>query len=61
MTATPEPAGPRQWTPGAGWERLKREMPHLAPELTDEDFRKADEIIAAAQRGRRHSDGQQAA
>jgi hypothetical protein len=50
VTAQPEPAGPRQWTPGAGWERLKREMPHLVPELTDEDMRKADEIIASAAR-----------
>jgi hypothetical protein len=25
-------------------------MPHLAPELTDDDMRRADEIIAAAER-----------
>jgi hypothetical protein len=50
MDNTPEPAGPRSWTPGAGWERLKREMPHLVPDLTEDDLRKADEIIAAADR-----------
>lgn len=50
MTRTSEPAGPPQWTPGAGWERLKREMPHIVVELTDDDMRKADEIIAAANR-----------
>lgn len=49
MTTSPEPAGPRQWTPGAGWARLQRENPNL-PELTDEDFRIADELIAAADR-----------
>ncbi|MGI5179516.1 hypothetical protein ACQEVZ_24615 [Dactylosporangium sp. CA-152071] len=58
MDRTPEPAGPPQWTPGAGLERLKREAPHLIPEVTDEDIRRADEIIAAA---RRHDEGQQAA
>jgi hypothetical protein len=60
MEATqPQPAGPPQWTPGAGWERIKREMPHLVPELTDEDMRKADELIAAHGAGR--GEGQQAA
>jgi hypothetical protein len=49
MTTTPEPAGPRQWTPGAGWARLQRERPDL-PELTEDDFRIADELIAAADR-----------
>lgn len=40
-----------EWTPGAGWERLKREMPHLIPaEISADDYRKADEIIAAANR-----------
>jgi hypothetical protein len=34
------------WTPGAGWERVKRTMPGMVPDLTDEDMRKADEIIA---------------
>lgn len=37
-----------QWTPGAGVERIKREMPHLIPaEISEEDQRRADEIIAA--------------
>jgi hypothetical protein len=53
-----EPAGPPQWTPGAGLKRLKREAPHLIPDVTDEDVRRADEIIAAA---RRRDEGQQAA
>ncbi|MEV8510794.1 hypothetical protein [Dactylosporangium sp. NPDC051484] len=59
MTRTLEPAGPPQWTPGAGWERLKREMPQLAPELTDEDLRIADEIIAAAKRAERQTPSQE--
>jgi hypothetical protein len=45
-----ELAEQQQWTPGAGWERLKREAPDLVPELTDEDMRRADAIIAAADR-----------
>jgi hypothetical protein len=53
-----DPAGPPRWTPGAGLERLKREAPHLIPDVTDEDVRRADEIIAAA---RRHGEAQQAA
>ncbi|WP_433213161.1 hypothetical protein ACQP00_01465 [Dactylosporangium sp. CS-047395] len=44
MTTLSEQAGPPQWTPGAGWERLQRELPHLV------DYRKADELIAAAKR-----------
>ncbi|MFI5916190.1 hypothetical protein [Dactylosporangium sp. NPDC051541] len=47
MTRTPEPAGPRQWTPGAGLERFKRET-NLVPELTQADFDKAEALIAAA-------------
>ncbi|MEV6929450.1 hypothetical protein AB0M46_33840 [Dactylosporangium sp. NPDC051485] len=50
MTKTPEPAGPREWKPGAGWERAKREIPQYVPELTDEDMRRAAEIHAAANR-----------
>jgi hypothetical protein len=53
MDISSAPAGPQSWTPGAGWERLKREMPHLVPELTDDDLRKADEIIARAERSDR--------
>lgn len=60
MDAT-EPAGPPQWTPGAGWERIKREMPHLAPELTADDLRQADELIAAYGAGRGRGEDQQAA
>ncbi|MFI5916188.1 hypothetical protein [Dactylosporangium sp. NPDC051541] len=47
-----EPAGPRPWVPGAGWARLRRELPHLVPELTDDDLRKADELSAEADRRR---------
>ncbi|GAA1550752.1 hypothetical protein GCM10009827_084260 [Dactylosporangium maewongense] len=61
MDRTPEPAGPPQWTPGAGWARIKREMPDLAPDLTDEDLRKADELIAAYGAGRDRGEGRQAA
>ena len=50
MTRNLEPAGPPQWTPGAGLERLKRETPHIVPEVTADDMRKADEIITAATR-----------
>ncbi|MER7280474.1 hypothetical protein ABT369_39155 [Dactylosporangium sp. NPDC000244] len=50
MTRTPEPAGPPQWTPGAGWERVNREIPQYVPELTDEDMRWAAEVHAAAER-----------
>jgi len=46
MTATPEPAGPREWTPGAGWARVKREMPHIVPEITDEDERNLDRLLS---------------
>jgi hypothetical protein len=46
MTSTPEPAGPREWTPGAGWERVKREMPHIVPELTDADDANLDRLLA---------------
>lgn len=42
------PATASEWTPGAGLERLKREMPHIVADLTDDDMRKADEVIAAA-------------
>ncbi|WP_433054973.1 hypothetical protein [Dactylosporangium sp. CS-033363] len=48
MRTLSEQVGPPQWTPGAGWERLKREMPHLVPELTDEDMRRAAAMHAAA-------------
>ena len=62
MEATqPQPASPPQWTPGASWERIKREMPHLAPDLTAEDLRKADELIAAYSAGRGRGEAQQAA
>jgi len=45
-----EPSDPADWTPGAGWERLKREMPHVIPAvITDEDMRTADEIIARSE------------
>jgi hypothetical protein len=48
MARTPEPAGPREWTPGAGVERLRREMPHLIPaQISEDDRRRAEEIIAA--------------
>lgn len=48
MTGTPEPAGPREWTPGAGVERLRREAPHLIPaEISAEDRARAEEILAA--------------
>jgi hypothetical protein len=33
-------------TPGKGWERLRTELPGLAPDLTEEDMRKADAILA---------------
>jgi hypothetical protein len=59
MTTTPEPAGPREWTPGAGWERVKREIPQYVPELSDEDMRWAAEVHAAAER--RESGEQRAA
>lgn len=42
------PVGPARWIPGAGWERLRREAPHLIPsEISAEDLQRADEIIAA--------------
>jgi hypothetical protein len=62
MTGMPEPAGPRQWTPGAGVERLRREMPHLVPsEITDEDRARAEEIIAAGNAADERRGGQRAA
>lgn len=46
--------GGTEWAPGAGVERIKREMPHLIPdEISDEDLRKAAEIIEAAEAERR--------
>lgn len=42
--------GGTEWAPGAGWVRLKRERPDLAPDLTEEDLRRADEIIEMATR-----------
>lgn len=52
--AAPDPVrpGPR-WdpprlpphTPGAGWERVKRELPGIVPEITEADERRVDEII----------------
>jgi hypothetical protein len=41
--------GGTEWAPGAGVARIQREMPGLMPELTDEDMRKADEVIAQAE------------
>ena len=62
MTAQPEPAGPRHWTPGAGVERLRREMPHLIPaEITAEDRFRAEEIIDAGHAADQRSGGQRAA
>jgi hypothetical protein len=41
--ASPDPG---EWTPGAGWARLQREMPHLIPaEISEADERRAHEII----------------
>lgn len=52
MTRSSEPAGPPQWTPGAGVERMRREAPHLIPaHVSDEAIRRADEIIALAAEG----------
>jgi hypothetical protein len=48
MTAPVEPAGPREWTPGAGWERVNREIPQYVPELTEADERWADDFLARA-------------
>ena len=56
MSSVQEPAGPPRWTPGAGWARLQREMPHLAPDLTEEDFRVADALIAAADQAGRDTE-----
>jgi hypothetical protein len=62
MTTTPEPAGPRQWTPGAGVERLKREAPHLIPaHVSDEDRARAEEIIDAGRAADERGQGQRAA
>lgn len=53
MTRSSEPAGPPQWTPGAGVERMRREAPHLIPaHVSDEDRARAEEIIAAGQQSR---------
>lgn len=43
-TASPEQA---EWSPGAGLARVRRELPGIVPELTDDDMRQADDIIAA--------------
>jgi hypothetical protein len=45
-----EPSVREPWTPGAGWARLQREHPELIPEVTEEDLRRADEILAATDR-----------
>jgi hypothetical protein len=62
MTSTPESAGPRQWTPGAGVERMRREAPHLIPaHVSDEDRARAEEIIAAGKAADERRGGQRAA
>ncbi len=35
-------------TPGAGWARAKAELGDMVPDLTEEDLRRADEVLAAA-------------
>lgn len=39
---------PAKWTPGAALALMRRERPDLVPDVTDEDRRKADKIIAKA-------------
>jgi hypothetical protein len=39
-----------EWAPGRGVERMKAERPEMVPDLTEEDFAKADAIIDAAGR-----------
>jgi hypothetical protein len=45
-----EPAGPPRHTPEAGWARVKAELGDIVPDITDEDERRADEIIYGVRR-----------
>jgi hypothetical protein len=57
-----QPAGPRagavpaeepavdwgEWTPGKGMERIRKEMPGMVPDITEEDERAVDEMLDPA-------------
>jgi hypothetical protein len=45
---SPSPAGPPRHTPGAGWHRAREVFGDRLPEITEEDQRRADELLAQA-------------